>query len=196
MLTIFSFAAPSFLSIGRAYRHLPLFRDALAQWSAVSTPSGGKVLLLPNLQSLFVNYAYGEDAVLPADDVRTVLSALYADQGKFKIGEIDDAVECLEAILLTIHCESVGVSQLDGGGDTICTPPCPACSAFKVRGAQARPRVRSLLLPGGCPGARGAAAGPGRALPRTLSPSLTLIYHRLSPLSLSTPPSPTSGGVL
>ena len=34
----------------------------------------------------------------PADDVRAVLSALYEGHGRFQLGEIDDAVECLEVV--------------------------------------------------------------------------------------------------
>ena len=48
------------------------------------------------------------------------------------MGEIDDAVECLEAILATIHCEAVGVPLKEGGDDLVCMPPCPACAVFKV----------------------------------------------------------------
>jgi hypothetical protein len=42
-------------------------------------------LLLPPLQSLFANYQYGDDEVLPADEVRQVLGALYANMGKFQV---------------------------------------------------------------------------------------------------------------
>jgi hypothetical protein len=42
-------------------------------------------LLLPALQSLFANYQYGDDQVLPADEVRQVLGALYSNVGKFQV---------------------------------------------------------------------------------------------------------------
>lgn len=50
----------------------------------------------------------------------------------WQLGEIDDAVECLEAILLHVHCESVGCSDASEGSDKVCNPTCPACSVFKV----------------------------------------------------------------
>jgi hypothetical protein len=53
-------------------------------------------------------------------------------QTQIQLGEIDDAVECLEAILVTIHCEAVGVPLRSNGDDRVCTPPCPACAVFKV----------------------------------------------------------------
>lgn len=116
--------------------HLPKFRRAVASFTSecvTSAMSSSKSPpILPPLQSLFANYQYGEEEVLPADDVREVLSAAYAQQGKFRIGEIDDAVECLEAILMTCHCEAVGVTQEDGGDDRVCSPSCPACETFRV----------------------------------------------------------------
>ena len=50
----------------------------------------------------------------------------------WQLGKIDDAVECLEAILLHLHCESVGVVDASEGSDKVCNPTCPACSVFKV----------------------------------------------------------------
>jgi hypothetical protein len=52
------------------------------------------------------------------------------------VGEIDDAVECLEAILLRVHCEAVGCGPSDAA-DRVCNPACPACSVFKVTSANA-----------------------------------------------------------
>ena len=111
--------------------HLPRFRRALAAVPP-EISSGKGALLLPALHTLFANFQYGDDTVLPADEVRAVLSSLFASSGHFQIGQIDDAVECLEAILKIIHCEFVGV-PLDGGGDELsCNPTCPACASFKV----------------------------------------------------------------
>ena len=76
--------------------------------------------------------APSDDNVLPADDVREVLAALYAGTGKFKVGDIDDATECLEAILQSVHCESVGQAASAGGDEAVCNPPCPACAVFRV----------------------------------------------------------------
>uniref|UniRef100_A0A7S2SPQ2 USP domain-containing protein n=1 Tax=Rhizochromulina marina TaxID=1034831 RepID=A0A7S2SPQ2_9STRA len=110
--------------------HLPSFRERLATAETLAS-RGGEPSLLPAMQSLFANYLYGEDNVLPADEVRLVLGSLYSRTGQFQIGEIDDATECLEAILHSIHCEHVDVPLSEGGDEVACSPPCAACSVFK-----------------------------------------------------------------
>jgi hypothetical protein len=73
---------------------------------------------------------------------------LYSKEGRFAIGKIDDAVECLEALLVTIHCEAVGVPIQEGGDEKICTPSCPACEVFKVGVGMWSSHVNvDLLLP-------------------------------------------------
>ena len=76
-------------------------------------------MILPPLETLFANYKYGDDEVLPADDVRQVLSTLYQRAGRFQMGEIDDATEVLEAILTIIHCEYCGIQLEDNGDDQV-----------------------------------------------------------------------------
>ena len=109
--------------------HLPKFRRALAE---VPPTTAADADLLPALQSLFASYQYGDDQVLPADEVRRVLSSNFAGTGHFKMGDLDDAVECLEAILKTLHCEAVGTPLDEGGDEKTCHPSCPACEVFKV----------------------------------------------------------------
>ncbi len=111
--------------------HLPKFRHALANFTPPPLDPG-QCVLLPSLQSLFANYRYGEEKVLPPDEVRCVMGSLYSQLGRFKENEIDDAAECLEAILVTIHCEAVGVPEAAGGDDMLCSPICPACAAFRI----------------------------------------------------------------
>jgi len=113
--------------------HLPAFRDELEHAEVAAAQDVGTQFptLLPSVISLFANYLYGEDNILPSDEVRQVLSSLYEDKGRFRLGDLDDATECLEAILTTIHCERVGVPLIEGGDEVACTPPCPACAVFK-----------------------------------------------------------------
>ena len=69
-------------------------------------------MILPPLETLFANYKYGDDLVLPADDVRQVLSTLYARAGRFQMGEIDDATEASEWVDGVMY----GVVYGEGGG--------------------------------------------------------------------------------
>ncbi|KAL6053374.1 protein deubiquitination [Balamuthia mandrillaris] len=55
------------------------------------------------LKSIFVGYEFSEEAVLPPDVLREALSALYKKEGRFQLGEMDDAAETLHAILTNIH---------------------------------------------------------------------------------------------
>ena len=61
------------------------------------------------------------------------MALLFAPQGKFQLGEVDDAGECYEAIVEHIHCAACGVPETEGGREQSCGyPPCPACAQFKV----------------------------------------------------------------
>ena len=85
---------------------------------------------MTSLQTLYAFYAYSEQSVLPPDEVRAALSALHAQKdGRFALGQQDDANECFEAILLQIHRDDV---RRAGGGDDdgVCSPPCAAHHCF------------------------------------------------------------------
>ena len=77
--------------------------------------------LIEALCNLFVQYEFAESLILPPTELRTTLSKI---SSQFRIGEIADANETLEAILERIHLE--------------CTPSCPygshKCLAHTVFG--------------------------------------------------------------
>eukprot|EP01089_Gocevia_fonbrunei_P016773 TRINITY_DN5278_c0_g1_i1.p1 TRINITY_DN5278_c0_g1~~TRINITY_DN5278_c0_g1_i1.p1 ORF type:complete len:375 (+),score=43.23 TRINITY_DN5278_c0_g1_i1:132-1256(+) len=79
------------------------------------------------LKIIFTNYQFSEEAVLPPSALRETLSALYADQGRFKIGEIDDAAETLDAILYRLH-HNISTSKDDDN----CNPRCISHKVFGI----------------------------------------------------------------
>jgi len=79
------------------------------------------------LKSIFSQYAFADDALLPPDELRNALAVLYAPEGRFRLGEIDDAAEALDAILDAIHCAVAGGKRPD---DCTCNPLCAAHQTF------------------------------------------------------------------
>jgi len=81
------------------------------------------------LKNLFMQYQHSQQEALPPDDLRVALSEIYASQGRFQLGEMEDATETLEALLDIVHASSVGgfeESTLAGpstGSTSSSTPP-------------------------------------------------------------------------
>ena len=110
--------------------HVRSFRRALGRIRSSSS------LLVTSLQTLYAFYAYSEQSVLPPDEVRAALSALHAQtDGRFALGQQDDANECFEAILMQIHRDACGGSA-DDDDERVCSPACAAhdCFGLSCRG--------------------------------------------------------------
>ena len=122
--------APSPLTRGARARvaaqlfHVRSFRRALGRIHSSSS------LLVTSLQTLYAFYKYSEQSVLPPDEVRVALSALHAQKdGRFALGQQDDANECFEAILMQIHRDACGGSA-DDDDERVCSPACAAHHRF------------------------------------------------------------------
>lgn len=55
------------------------------------------------LTTLFTEYKYSEENILPPDEVRISLAEMFAHLQRFQLGEMDDAGESFEAILTAMH---------------------------------------------------------------------------------------------
>eukprot|EP01063_Lacrimia_lanifica_P034355 TRINITY_DN6332_c0_g2_i3.p1 TRINITY_DN6332_c0_g2~~TRINITY_DN6332_c0_g2_i3.p1 ORF type:complete len:709 (+),score=141.16 TRINITY_DN6332_c0_g2_i3:28-2154(+) len=76
-----------------------------------------KTCLFCSIHNLFVQYQHGERPVLPPYLVRQCLVFVFSDEGRFKLGAMEDVAECFEAVLLRLHltaCDKVDY----------CAPPC------------------------------------------------------------------------
>jgi len=67
------------------------------------------------LKTVFKDYCFAEADILPPDVLRNALSSTYTRQGRFKLGEMEDATEALEALLENLHathlCKCISGSQ-------------------------------------------------------------------------------------
>ena len=135
--------APSPLTRGARARvaaqlfHVRSFRRALGRIHSSSS------LLVTSLQTLYAFYKYSEQSVLPPDEVRVALSALHAQKdGRFALGQQDDANECFEAILMQIHRDACGGSA-DDDDERVCSPACAAQSSACSFSSADRPLASS-----------------------------------------------------
>eukprot|EP01087_Luapelamoeba_hula_P015919 TRINITY_DN4823_c0_g1_i1.p1 TRINITY_DN4823_c0_g1~~TRINITY_DN4823_c0_g1_i1.p1 ORF type:complete len:863 (-),score=74.65 TRINITY_DN4823_c0_g1_i1:81-2669(-) len=55
------------------------------------------------LKDLFTRYQFSRESVLPPTALRHCLSILYRDEEKFRVGDLDDAAEALDAILTSVN---------------------------------------------------------------------------------------------
>eukprot|EP00755_Sulcionema_specki_P004723 Sspe_Gene.30809::Locus_15221_Transcript_1_1_Confidence_1.000_Length_2179::g.30809::m.30809 len=69
------------------------------------------------IHTLFMQYKFSSHQHLPPFLVRQILSRVFSEEGRFRLGAMDDAAECLEAILYTLHL------CVNDQRDT-CRPPC------------------------------------------------------------------------
>lgn len=51
------------------------------------------------LQSIFVQFQYSTEKVLPSDALRTALAKTFQDEQRFQLGIMDDAAECFVSTL-------------------------------------------------------------------------------------------------
>nr|XP_043873951.1 inactive ubiquitin carboxyl-terminal hydrolase 54-like isoform X2 [Solea senegalensis] len=55
------------------------------------------------LKSIFAQFQYSSEKVLPSDALRRALAKTFQDKQRFQLGIMDDAAECFENILMRIH---------------------------------------------------------------------------------------------
>jgi len=60
------------------------------------------------LAVLMTEYKYSEEQILPPDQVRAALAEAYLGMNRFQLGEMDDAAESFQAILVAMHNSSGG----------------------------------------------------------------------------------------
>jgi len=65
------------------------------------------------LKSLFTHYRYTEQETLPPDSLRKALSHIYTSQGRFQLGEMEDATETIEVLLDVLHASSVSAFEAE-----------------------------------------------------------------------------------
>lgn len=63
-------------------------------------PDHNFFLLLLLLQSIFSQFQYSSEKVLPSDALRNALAKTFQDEQRFQLGIMDDAAECF----VRIHC--------------------------------------------------------------------------------------------
>ena len=80
---------------------------ALKQYNISTTQISIKFILIDfliqNNQDIFKEFNESAEDVLHPDMLRVTLATVFQDQLKFQLGEVDDASECYENILLRIH---------------------------------------------------------------------------------------------
>lgn len=55
--------------------------------------------IVVSLQSIFVQFQYSTEKVLPSDALRTALAKTFQDEQRFQLGIMDDAAECFVSAL-------------------------------------------------------------------------------------------------
>lgn len=81
------------------------------------------------LKAVFTQYQFSERPALPADSLRRALAHTFADQQRFQMGLMDDASECFENILMSIHSHLAP----DETGDDCRAPHCLPHQKFTMK---------------------------------------------------------------
>lgn len=116
LATAFPFGGCSVVDEGVS---LPAAIPALAPRSLERTPHGFRggaaddTCCYCALKSLFTHYRYSELETLPPDSLRKSLSHIYTAQGRFQLGEMEDATETIEVLLDVLHASSVSAFEAE-----------------------------------------------------------------------------------
>ncbi|KAG7333869.1 hypothetical protein KOW79_002276 [Hemibagrus wyckioides] len=94
--------------------HLDIFRRSFRQLTTHKCMEDSCIFCA--LKSIFVQFQYSTEKVLPSDALRTALAKTFQDEQRFQLGIMDDAAECFENILMRIHFHIADESKED-----ICT---------------------------------------------------------------------------
>ncbi|XP_070696872.1 inactive ubiquitin carboxyl-terminal hydrolase 54a [Pempheris klunzingeri] len=81
--------------------HLDIFRRSFRQLTTHKCMEDSCIFCA--LKSIFAQFQYSSEKVLPSDALRTALAKTFQDEQRFQLGIMDDAAECFENILMRIH---------------------------------------------------------------------------------------------
>ncbi|XP_038164230.1 inactive ubiquitin carboxyl-terminal hydrolase 54a isoform X1 [Cyprinodon tularosa] len=81
--------------------HLDIFRRSFRQLTTHKCMEDSCIFCA--LKSIFGQFQYSSEKVLPSDALRSALAKTFQDEQRFQLGIMDDAAECFENILMRIH---------------------------------------------------------------------------------------------
>ncbi|XP_013875629.1 inactive ubiquitin carboxyl-terminal hydrolase 54a isoform X2 [Austrofundulus limnaeus] len=81
--------------------HLDIFRRSFRQLTNHKCMADSCIFCA--LKSIFAQFQYSSEKVLPSDALRSALAKTFQDEQRFQLGIMDDAAECFENILMRIH---------------------------------------------------------------------------------------------
>uniref|UniRef100_A0A8C2KZQ2 USP domain-containing protein n=1 Tax=Cyprinus carpio TaxID=7962 RepID=A0A8C2KZQ2_CYPCA len=81
--------------------HLDIFRRSFRQLTTHKCMEDSCIFCA--LKSIFVQFQFSSEKVLPSDALRCALAKTFQDEQRFQLGIMDDAAECFENILMRIH---------------------------------------------------------------------------------------------
>uniref|UniRef100_A0AAQ6I8M9 USP domain-containing protein n=1 Tax=Anabas testudineus TaxID=64144 RepID=A0AAQ6I8M9_ANATE len=81
--------------------HLDIFRRSFRQLTTHKCMEDSCIFCA--LKSIFAQFQYSSERVLPSDALRSALAKTFQDEQRFQLGIMDDAAECFENILMRIH---------------------------------------------------------------------------------------------
>jgi hypothetical protein len=79
----------------------------VCQDSAPSVDNASGSCVYCQLKNLFLEYQFSDSAQIPSTALRKTLAIIYKPELKFQLNSMDDAAECLEAILQRLHNDLV-----------------------------------------------------------------------------------------
>ncbi|XP_061692205.1 inactive ubiquitin carboxyl-terminal hydrolase 54-like isoform X2 [Syngnathoides biaculeatus] len=91
--------------------HLDIFRRSFRQQTSHKCMQDSCIFCA--LKSIFAQFQYSSEAVLPSDALRSALAKTFQDEQRFQLGIMDDAAECFENILMRIHFHIADESKED-----------------------------------------------------------------------------------
>ncbi|XP_060751872.1 inactive ubiquitin carboxyl-terminal hydrolase 54 isoform X1 [Tachysurus vachellii] len=81
--------------------HLDIFRRSFRQLTTHKCMEDSCIFCA--LKSIFAQFQYSSEKVLPSDALRSALAKTFQDEQRFQLGIMDDAAECFENLLMRIH---------------------------------------------------------------------------------------------
>ncbi|TDH01641.1 hypothetical protein EPR50_G00182540 [Perca flavescens] len=81
--------------------HLDIFRRSFRQLTTHKCMEDSCIFCA--LKSIFAQFQYSSERVLPSDALRSALAKTFQDEQRFQLGIMDDAAECFENLLMRIH---------------------------------------------------------------------------------------------
>ncbi|XP_023819371.1 inactive ubiquitin carboxyl-terminal hydrolase 54 isoform X2 [Oryzias latipes] len=100
--------------------HLDIFRRSVRQLTTHRCM--GDSCIFCALKSIFTQFQYSSEKVLPSDALRSALAKTFQGEQRFQLGIMDDAAECFENILMRIHFHIADESREDVCTASRCIP--------------------------------------------------------------------------